>query len=72
MYLEHAPARAGAHVVKPLTVTVPVALAITGIGRTKLYALIAEGRVKIVKVDGRTLVNYASLEALTATGGEAA
>ncbi len=51
---------------KPLTVTVPTALALTGIGRTKLYALIAEGRVKTVKVGSRTLVSYASLEALTA------
>lgn len=66
MSLEHSLARDGAHGIKPLSVTVPTALAITGLGRTKLYALIAEGRVKTVKVGSRTLVNYASLEALTA------
>jgi excisionase family DNA binding protein len=50
----------------PLLVTVPTALAITGIGRTKLYELINEGTIKIVRVGRRTLVNYKSLEALAA------
>jgi excisionase family DNA binding protein len=68
MSLENSPARDGAVGLRPLTVTVPTALALTGIGRTKLYALIAEGKVKAVKVGSRTLVNFASLEALTATG----
>ena len=56
--------------IKPITVTVPTALAITGLGRTKLYELIATGRLKAVKVDGRRLVTYASLEQLA--DGEAA
>jgi excisionase family DNA binding protein len=62
------PALDGAPGLRPLTVTISVALALTGIGRTKLYALIAEGKVKTVKIGSRTLVNFASLEALTATG----
>ena len=55
---------------KPLSVTVPTALAITQLGRTKFYELVNNGRIKTVKVGSRTLVNYASLEALAT--GEAA
>jgi excisionase family DNA binding protein len=65
MSLEHAPVRGSA--VKPLSVTVPTALAITGLGRTKFYALVAEGRIRITKVGARSLVNYSDLERL-ATG----
>jgi excisionase family DNA binding protein len=53
-----------AHVPRPITVTVPVALAITGIGRTKFYELVKDGRIRTLKIGTRTLVVYASLEAL--------
>jgi excisionase family DNA binding protein len=58
------------HPAKPLSVTVPTALAITGLGRTTLYALIGQGRVRTTKVGTRTLVNYSDLEKLAT--GEAA
>lgn len=35
--------------------------------KTRLYALIAEGRLKVIKVGRRTLVNAASLRELTGT-----
>jgi excisionase family DNA binding protein len=50
---------------KPLTVTVPVALHITGLGRTKLYQLLDDGTIKSVFVGRRRLINFASLEQLT-------
>ena len=70
MSLEHAPAREGAHGIKPLSVTVPTALAITGLGRTTLYSLIGAGKIRTTKVGARTLVNYSDLEKLAT--GEAA
>lgn len=35
-----------------------------GIGRTKLYELIADGQLEVVKIGRRTLVRTASIEAL--------
>jgi excisionase family DNA binding protein len=58
---------------KPITVTVATALSLTGLGRTKLYALIKEGRIRTISIGRRTLVVYASLEELIApqkTGGD--
>ncbi len=49
---------------RPLLVTIPVALTITGLGRTKLYELIGQGRVKTVQIGRRRLAVYSSLEAL--------
>jgi excisionase family DNA binding protein len=49
---------------KPLTVTVKQACEISNLGNTKIYELIRDGRLKAVKVDGRTLIIYASIEAL--------
>jgi hypothetical protein len=49
---------------KPLAVTVPVALRITGLGRTTLYGLIADGIVDSVTVRRRRLISFASLERL--------
>ena len=40
---------------------------IAGIGRTSLYKLATEGKLRLVKVAGRTLVDAASLRALFAT-----
>jgi hypothetical protein len=47
-----------------ISCTVPVACQTVGLGRTKLYELIGAGRVKAIKVDGRTLVTVASLRSL--------
>lgn len=53
--------------IEPVTVTVPVALRISGLGRTKLYELIAAQKVQSTTVGTRRLINYASLKALLAS-----
>ena len=45
----------------PITVRVTEACRLTGIGRSKLYELIAEGEIEIVKVGTITLVPVVSL-----------
>jgi excisionase family DNA binding protein len=52
----------------PITVTVTTALRVTGLGRTKLYELIAAGQVETVKVGRRRLVHLQSLEKLVTVG----
>jgi excisionase family DNA binding protein len=47
-----------------ITVTVPEALRLSGLGRTKLYELIADGTLASTTVGRRRLVSYASLTAL--------
>lgn len=54
----------------PLTVRIPEACRLTGIGRSKLYELIAEGSIEIVKVGGMTLVSFESLKRLIADARE--
>jgi excisionase family DNA binding protein len=49
---------------KPLSVTVSVALRVTGLGRTKFYQLLENGTIQSVTIGRRRLVNYASLERL--------
>lgn len=49
---------------EPLTVRIPVAVQLTGIGRSKLYELIAAGEVETVKVGTSTLVTVDSLRRL--------
>ena len=44
-----------------LAYTVPEALYATGLGRTTLYALIAERKLRIIKVGSRTLIPADSL-----------
>ena len=53
----------------PITVTVNEALRITGLGRTTLYKLIGQEKVKTILIGRRRLVIYDSLEALVANGG---
>lgn len=53
---------------KPITVTVPMALAVTGLGRTKFYELIKQGRIRTVAIGRRTLVVFADLEKLADAG----
>ena len=45
----------------PITVRVREACRLTGIGRSKLYELIAAGEIEIVKVGAITLVPVVSL-----------
>ena len=47
-----------------LTVTVGGASAALGLGRTKIYALVAEGKLKKRKVGRRTLITTESIRAL--------
>jgi excisionase family DNA binding protein len=49
---------------KPITVTVATALAVTGLGRTKFYQLVKDGRIRTVAIGRRTLVIFADLEKL--------
>lgn len=53
---------------EPLTVRIPVAVRLTGIGRSKLYELIKSGDVETVKVGTATLVKVASLRRLAEHG----
>lgn len=50
--------------IKPIMVTVAMALAVTGLGRTKFYELVKEGRIRTREIGRRTLVVYADLESL--------
>jgi hypothetical protein len=50
--------------IEPFSVRIPVAVQLTGIGRSKLYELIAAGEVETVKVGASTLVTVASLRSL--------
>jgi excisionase family DNA binding protein len=58
--------------IEPLTVTVPEALRLTGLGRTSLYRLIGEKRLRHIKVGSRTLIDFASIKKLieNSTEGE--
>lgn len=49
---------------KKISVTVPEAIALTGIGRTTLYRLIAEGKLSTRKLGTRTLILLIELEQL--------
>lgn len=53
---------------EPLTVRIPVAVKLTGIGRSKLYELIRSGDVEAVKIGTATLIKVASLRRLTERG----
>ena len=47
----------------PITVRIKDACRMTGIGRSKLYLLIAEGAIETIKVGSMTLISVASIEA---------
>ena len=49
---------------EPITVTIEGAKQATGLGTTKIYELINEGKLETVKVGRRTLIKVASLRAL--------
>lgn len=60
---------------EPITVTIPMAINYSGLGRTKLYEMIARKEIESVRVGARRLIVFASLKArLTddAAKGEAA
>ena len=49
---------------KPVTTTIDDTCHITGLGRTKVYELIGEGKLKAVAIGRRRLVLYSSIEEL--------
>lgn len=53
---------------EPFTVRIPVAMRLTGIGRSRLYELIKAGQLKTVKVGTSTLVTTSSLRQLVERG----
>jgi len=53
---------AGNAVSRPLAVRVPEACRLTGIGRSKLYELIAAGEIRVIKVGSITLIPWAALQ----------
>ncbi|MGF7156424.1 helix-turn-helix domain-containing protein [Novosphingobium gossypii] len=48
----------------PISVRIPEACRLTGIGRSKLYELIANGTIDVAKVGAMTLVTFESLRRL--------
>ena len=53
---------------KPVSITVDDTCRITGLGRTKIYELIGEGKLRTKTIGRRRLVMYASIEALMGDG----
>jgi excisionase family DNA binding protein len=53
----------------PMTVTIPVAVRLSGLGRTKLYELLTNGEIQSVRVGIRRLIVFASLKALLTGAG---
>jgi excisionase family DNA binding protein len=49
---------------RPISVTVKTARKITGLGNTKIYELIKQGKLKTVAIGRRRLIIYTSLESL--------
>ncbi|GLK44483.1 MULTISPECIES: helix-turn-helix domain-containing protein [Novosphingobium] len=49
---------------EPLTLTIDDTKKAIGLGRTKIYDLIGQGKLETVKVGRRTLVKTASIRAL--------
>jgi excisionase family DNA binding protein len=58
--------RAWEQKIEPLTVRISTAVRITGLSRSRIYELIQSGDLDTVKVGRVTLIQYASLKALTA------
>lgn len=49
---------------EPITITVAGARSALGIGTTKIYELIGQGRLQTVKIGRRTLIRTDSIRAL--------
>jgi excisionase family DNA binding protein len=56
--------------IEPITVRVPDACRMLGIGRSKLYELIAEGEIPTLKLGSATLLPVAGIRAFVARLGE--
>ena len=51
-------------VISPLSVRIPTAVQMTGIGRSKIYQLIKQGNIEVVKIGSATLIPVSSLQRL--------
>jgi excisionase family DNA binding protein len=49
---------------KPLTVSVRRARQLLDVGKTKIFEMIEDGRLKSLKIDRKRLIIYSSIEAL--------
>jgi excisionase family DNA binding protein len=56
--------RTGEDLNEPITVTVATAKQLSGLGNTTIWALIRDGKLKVVRVGRRTLVVLNSLKAV--------
>ncbi|QTD57288.1 helix-turn-helix domain-containing protein [Parasphingorhabdus cellanae] len=56
---------------EPISVRIPVAVQLTGIGRSKLYELIAGGQLETVKIGASRLILVSSLKKLIRRSTEA-
>lgn len=52
------------HMIAPISVRIGTAVRMTGIGRSKLYELIRQGAIDVVKIGSATLIPVASLHRL--------
>lgn len=57
---------------EPITVTTAEAARSIGIGKTKLFALIGEGRLKTIRLGGKVLVTVESIRQLVEDAKQAA
>ena len=55
----------------PLAYRIPDACAVLGLGKTSIYELMKEGKLKAIKVAGRTLIDAESARALIASAATA-
>ncbi len=52
---------------EPLAYRIPDACHVLGLGKTSIYALMGEGKLRAIKVAGRTLIDAESARALIAS-----
>jgi len=52
----------------PICISINETVRVLGIGRTKVYELIKDGRLEVVKIDRRTMVRTASIRTLAGEG----
>jgi hypothetical protein len=62
--LLHKPVTFDARPLEPMTVRIPTATKLTGIGRSKLYQMIGTGEIETIKVGACALIILASLRRL--------
>jgi excisionase family DNA binding protein len=52
---------------KPITITVSTACTLSGLGATKIWAFIREGKLPVTRFGQRTLIHYGPFESLLLT-----